>query len=88
MILTHLLLQSLTIHISIAAPAAAQWQLLTRGRPASQPAVPTAFTLYLGIQLDEEPSISQVAKRFIGTGLLRPDEPVKLSLPFSAMLSE
>ena len=42
---------------------------------------------YLGMQFGEDPSISHVANRFMGTGLLRAPLPGKLSRPLlSAMV--
>lgn len=42
---------------------------------------------YLGMQFGEDPSISQVANRFMGTGLLSAPLPGKLSRPLlSAMV--
>lgn len=52
------------------------------------PGRPITHDSHLGMQLGEEPSISQVAKRFIGTGLFRAPLPGKLNRPLlSAMLA-
>lgn len=52
------------------------------------PGGPITHDSHLGMQFGEEPSISQVAKRFIGTGLFRAPLPGKLKRPLlSAMLA-
>lgn len=54
----------------------------------SPPGRPITPDSHLGMQLGDEPSISQVANRFIGTGLFSAPLPGKLNRPLlSAMLA-
>lgn len=67
--------------LPVAVHLPARWQTAHLGPPISRDS-------HLGMQLGEEPSISQVANRFIGTGLFSAPLPGKLNRPLlSAMLA-
>lgn len=82
-----------TTQLAGAAGTAATWQATRRARALETPALKVQTdnnaraATDLGMQFGEEPSISHVANRFMGTGLLRAPLPGKLSLPLlSAMV--
>lgn len=69
-------------------PLPAAVHLPARSLTNSPPGRPITPDSHLGMQLGDEPSISQVANRFIGTGLFSAPLPGKLNRPLlSAMLA-